>query len=45
MRLSNNLMYQNNINKILDNQQGVANAQELGEKAIYTGKDFKFLKK
>lgn len=28
MRLSNNLMYQNNINKILDNQQGVANAQE-----------------
>ena len=28
MRLSNNLMYQNNINKILDNQQGVAGAQE-----------------
>ena len=28
MRLSNNLMYKNNINKILDNQQGVANAQE-----------------
>lgn len=28
MRLSNNLMYQNNINKILDNQQGVASAQE-----------------
>ena len=28
MRLSNNLMYQNNINKILDNQQSVANAQE-----------------
>lgn len=28
MRLSNNLMYQNNINKILDNQQGVAGALE-----------------
>lgn len=28
MRLSNNLMYQNNINKILENQQGVASAQE-----------------
>ncbi len=37
MRLSNNLMYQNNINKILDNQQGVANAQErvtTGEKYL-----------
>lgn len=28
MRLSNNLMYQGNINKILENQQNVANAQE-----------------
>ena len=28
MRLSNNLMYQNSINKILQNQNGVANAQE-----------------
>ncbi|MBH0028562.1 flagellar hook-associated protein FlgL [Pseudoalteromonas sp. SWN29] len=28
MRLSNNLMYQNNINKILENQQGVSRAQE-----------------
>jgi len=28
MRLSNNLMYQNNINKILDSQQSVASAQE-----------------
>ncbi|MBB1430045.1 flagellar hook-associated protein FlgL [Pseudoalteromonas sp. SG43-4] len=39
MRLSNNLMYQNNINKILDNQQGVANAQErvtTGEKYLTT---------
>ncbi|MFP3424940.1 flagellar hook-associated protein FlgL [Pseudoalteromonas sp. S554] len=39
MRLSNNLMYQNNINKILDNQQGVANAQErvtTGEKYLST---------
>ncbi|HEA16021.1 MAG TPA: flagellar hook-associated protein 3, partial [Pseudoalteromonas prydzensis] len=37
--LSNNLMYQNNINKILDNQQGVANAQErvtTGEKYLTT---------
>ncbi|MDO6547974.1 flagellar hook-associated protein FlgL [Pseudoalteromonas carrageenovora] len=39
MRLSNNLMYQNNINKILDNQQSVANAQEqvtTGEKYLTT---------
>jgi len=39
MRLSNNLMYQNNINKILDNQQGVASAQErvtTGEKYLTT---------
>ncbi|MEM5513661.1 flagellar hook-associated protein FlgL [Pseudoalteromonas sp. AS84] len=39
MRLSNNLMYQNNINKILDNQQGVVNAQErvtTGEKYLTT---------
>ncbi|MBB1295899.1 flagellar hook-associated protein FlgL [Pseudoalteromonas sp. SR41-7] len=36
MRLSNNLMYQNNINKILDNQQGVANAQE----RVTTGKKY-----
>ena len=28
MRLSNNLMYQNNIDIILDNQHGVAGAQE-----------------
>ncbi len=34
MRLSNNLMYQNNINKILDSQQSVANAQE----QVTTGK-------
>jgi flagellar hook-associated protein 3 FlgL len=36
MRLSNNLMYQNNINKILDNQQGVTNAQE----RVTTGKKY-----
>ncbi|KPV96719.1 flagellar hook-associated protein FlgL [Pseudoalteromonas sp. P1-11] len=39
MRLSNNLMYQNNINKILDNQQSVANAQEqvtTGQKYLTT---------
>ncbi|MDC9497148.1 MULTISPECIES: flagellar hook-associated protein FlgL [unclassified Pseudoalteromonas] len=36
MRLSNNLMYQNNINKILDNQQSVANAQE----QVTTGKKY-----
>ncbi|BBW92232.1 flagellar hook-associated protein FlgL [Pseudoalteromonas sp. PS1M3] len=36
MRLSNNLMYQSNINKILDNQQGVANAQE----RVTTGKKY-----
>ncbi|MBQ4797791.1 flagellar hook-associated protein FlgL [Pseudoalteromonas sp. MMG006] len=39
MRLSNNLMYQNNINKILDSQQSVANAQEqvnTGEKYLTT---------
>tara|TARA_B100000700_G_scaffold217014_1_gene238739 strand:+ start:930 stop:2183 length:1254 start_codon:yes stop_codon:yes gene_type:complete len=28
MRLSNNLMYQSSVNKILEGQQGVANAQE-----------------
>jgi len=36
MRLSNNLMYQNNINKILDSQQSVANAQE----QVTTGKKY-----
>jgi len=39
MRLSNNLMYQNNINKILDSQQSVANAQEqvtTGQKYLTT---------
>ena len=36
MRLSNNLMYQSNINKILDNQQRVANAQE----QVTTGKKY-----
>ncbi|MBO7926713.1 flagellar hook-associated protein FlgL [Pseudoalteromonas sp. K222D] len=39
MRLSNNLMYQNNINKILQNQNGVANAQErvnTGQKYLST---------
>lgn len=36
MRLSNNLMYQNNINKILDNQQSVANVQE----QVTTGKKY-----
>ena len=34
MRLSNNLMYQNSVNKILEGQQGVANAQE----RVTTGK-------
>ncbi|MBH0056472.1 flagellar hook-associated protein FlgL [Pseudoalteromonas sp. SWXJZ94C] len=39
MRLSNNLMYQSSINKILDGQQGVANAQErvnTGQKYLTT---------
>lgn len=39
MRLSNNLMYQSNINKILDGQQGVASAQErvtTGQKYLST---------
>lgn len=36
MRLSNNQMYQSNINKILDGQQGVANAQE----RVTTGKKY-----
>ena len=39
MRLSNNLMYQNSINKILQNQNGVANAQErvnTGQKYLST---------
>ncbi|MBE0351615.1 flagellar hook-associated protein FlgL [Pseudoalteromonas lipolytica] len=36
MRLSNNLMYQGSINKILDGQQGVANAQE----RVTTGKKY-----
>jgi flagellar hook-associated protein 3 FlgL len=39
MRLSNNLMYQNSINNILKNQQGVASAQErvtTGEKYLTT---------
>ena len=39
MRLSNNLMYQNNINKILQNQQGVNKAQEqvtTGQKYLTT---------
>jgi len=36
MRLSNNLMYQNNINKMLENQQGVASAQE----RVTTGKKY-----
>ena len=34
MRLSNNLMYQSSVNKILEGQQGVANAQE----RVTTGK-------
>ena len=39
MRLSNNLIYQSSINKILDGQQGVANAQErvnTGQKYLTT---------
>lgn len=36
MRLSNNLMYQNSVNKILEGQQGVANAQE----RVTTGKKY-----
>lgn len=39
MRLSNNLMYQSSINKILEGQQGVANAQEritTGQKYLST---------
>ncbi|WP_065978736.1 flagellar hook-associated protein FlgL [Pseudoalteromonas lipolytica] len=36
MRLSNNLMYQSSVNKILEGQQGVANAQE----RVTTGKKY-----
>lgn len=36
MRLSNNLLYQNSVNKMLDGQQGVANAQE----RVTTGKKY-----
>lgn len=36
MRLSNNLMYQNSVNKILEGQQGVADAQE----RVTTGKKY-----
>ena len=36
MRLSNNLLYQNSVNKMLDGQQGVANAQE----RVATGKKY-----
>ncbi len=39
MRLSNNLMYQSSVNKILEGQQGVANAQErvnTGQKYLST---------
>ena len=42
MRLSNNLMYQNNINKILENQQNVAGAQErvtTGQKYLSTSEN------
>ena len=42
MRLSNNLMYQNNINKILENQQSVAGAQErvtTGQKYLSTSEN------
>lgn len=42
MRLSNNLMYQTSINKILENQQGVANAQErvtTGQKYLTTSEN------
>ncbi len=42
MRLSNNLMYQSQINKILDNQQGVAGALEranTGQKYLSTSEN------
>ncbi|MEI5638172.1 MULTISPECIES: flagellar hook-associated protein FlgL [unclassified Pseudoalteromonas] len=36
MRISNNMMYQNSVNKILEGQQGVVNAQE----RVTTGKKY-----